>query len=64
MSARIGPALARCPHLGGMDDRTLKRFPAAWIIAPLWIEANDPGPPARSVPVVSFLQLIGAAEAA
>jgi len=52
-------SLARCPHLGGMADKTLKRFPAAWIIAPLWIEAKDPGPPPKSVPVVSFLQLIG-----
>lgn len=55
-------SLARCPHLGGMAERTLKPFPGAWIIAPLWVEAKDPGPPPRSVPVVGFLQLIGVEE--
>jgi hypothetical protein len=52
-------ALARCPHLGGMDDRVLKRFPTAWVIVPLWVEAKSHGQPAKSVPVVSFLQLVG-----
>jgi len=52
-------ALARCPHLGGRDDKTLKRFPGAWIIIPLWVEATTPGPRRKSVPVVSFLQLVG-----
>ncbi len=57
-------ALTRCPHLGRMDDVELKRFPKAWVIVPLWIEARPPKPPApkpppKSVAVVSFLQLIG-----
>ncbi|HEX3699954.1 MAG TPA: hypothetical protein VHV27_04700 [Phenylobacterium sp.] len=52
-------ALARCPHLGGMADKTLKAFPAAWIVMPLWVEAKPPGANARSVRVVSFLQLCG-----
>lgn len=53
-------ALTHCPHLGGMEDKTLKRFPARWAIAPLLVEASLPppmdGPP---VAVVSFLQLLG-----
>lgn len=52
-------ALTRCPHLGRMDDTELKRFPAAWVIVPLWVEAKPPNPQAKSVPVVSFLQLVG-----
>ncbi len=52
-------SLTRCPHLGGMEDRTLKRFPAAWVVLPLWVEAKPNDPRARSVPVVSFLQLVG-----
>jgi hypothetical protein len=52
-------ALARCPHLGGMDDRVLKRFPPAWIVLPLWVEAKTYGLPAKSVLAVSFLQLVG-----
>lgn len=52
-------ALTRCPHLGQMDDKELKAFPGAWVIVPLWVEARPPGPQAKSVPVVSFLQLIG-----
>jgi hypothetical protein len=51
-------SVLRCPHLGGMADHSLKRFPGAWVIIPLWIEAKPP-PPGKSVPVVSFLQLIG-----
>jgi hypothetical protein len=52
-------SLARCPHLGGMEDHTLKRFPPAWIIIPLWVEAKPQDPQGRSIPVVSFLQLVG-----
>jgi len=52
-------ALARCPHLGGMADKTLKAFPAAWVVIPLWVEAKPPEPDAPAVPVVSFLQLVG-----
>lgn len=52
-------SLARCPHLGGMADKTLKRFPRAWTIIPLWVEATPPTALGRSVPVVSFLQLVG-----
>jgi hypothetical protein len=51
-------ALVRRPHLGGLEDHALKRFPDAWVIIPLWIEAKT-NPPVRSVPVVSFLQLVG-----
>ena len=52
-------ALERCPHLGGMGDKTLKPFPKAWVILPLWVEARPPEPRAKSVAVVSFLQLVG-----
>lgn len=52
-------ALARCPHLGAMDDRVLKPFPAAWVVIPLWVEAKTNAPPARSLPVVGVLQLVG-----
>ena len=52
-------SLARCPHLGGMEDKTLKPFPAAWVVIPLWVEAKPPAPQARPVPVVGFLQLVG-----
>ncbi len=52
-------AVTRCPHLGSRPDKSLKRFPAAWVVIPLWIEARTSRPPARSVPVVSFLQLVG-----
>jgi len=52
-------ALARCPHLGGMADRVLKRFPDAWVVLPLWVEARTENPLAKSVPVVSFLQIVG-----
>jgi len=51
-------ALARCPHLAGMVVRGLKRFPEAWVVIPLRVEAKT-GPPQRSVGVVSFLQLVG-----
>jgi hypothetical protein len=52
-------SLARCPHLAGMADRTLKPFPKAWVILPLWVEARPPAMQARGVPAVSFLQLVG-----
>jgi hypothetical protein len=55
-------ALTHCPHLKGMADRELKRFPDAWIVIPLTIEAKPPAGLAgsqASVPVISFLQLIG-----
>lgn len=52
-------AVTRCPHLSSRPDKSLKRFPGAWVVIPLWIEARTSRPPARSVPVVSFLQLVG-----
>lgn len=55
-------ALTHCPHLKGMADRELKPFPEAWIVIPLTIEAKPPaalGGAQASVPVISFLQLIG-----
>jgi hypothetical protein len=42
-----------------MEDRELKRFPASWIVIPLWVEARPANPLARSVGAVSFLQLVG-----
>ena len=54
-------AVTRCPHLGAMADKTLKRFPPGWVVIPLWIEAKSPA--GHSVPVVSFLQLVGVANA-
>lgn len=52
-------ALARCPHLGGMEDRELKRFPGAWVVIPLRVEARSENPLAKGVAVVGFLQLVG-----
>ncbi|HEY2356285.1 MAG TPA: hypothetical protein VGH86_02450 [Phenylobacterium sp.] len=56
-------ARALCPHLAAMPDKELKAFPGAWIVAALSVEAR-PAPtaanvPQRSVPAVTFLQLIG-----
>jgi len=56
-------ALNRCPHLGGMEDKALKRFPKAWVVVPLWEAAQTIAAPARKISVVSFLQLIGVEEA-
>lgn len=58
-------ALLHCPHLKGLEDRTLKAFPAAWIVVPLTVEAKPPPGPTRARPVaaVSFLQLLGVADA-
>lgn len=52
-------SLARCPHLGGMEDKALKPFPKAWVVIPLWVEAKPPAAQAKGVPVVGFLQLVG-----
>ncbi|MDE2487231.1 MAG: hypothetical protein KGO51_07525 [Alphaproteobacteria bacterium] len=57
-------ALARCPHLGGMGDRTLKRFPRAWVVIPLTVEARPLAQRGPGIPVVSFLQLVGVEDAA
>lgn len=56
-------ALARCPHLGGMADRTLKRFPKSWVVIPLYVEAKPPALRGRGMPAVSFLQLVGVEDA-
>lgn len=56
-------ALARCPHLGGMAEKDLKRFPAQWIVIPLWVEAKPPAQRGGGVPVVGFLQIVGVEEA-
>ena len=58
-------ALLHCPHLKGLEDRTLKAFPAAWIVVPLTVEARPPTGPAGARPIaaVSFLQLLGVADA-
>lgn len=52
-------AVKRCPHLSQMADLELKRFPQAWVVIPLWVQAKPPGPNAKSASVVSFLQLVG-----
>lgn len=52
-------ALVGCPHLADMNDRELKRFPKAWIVVPLWVEARSPKPEEKTAAVVSFLQLLG-----
>lgn len=52
-------ALARCPHLGSREERTLHRFPKAWIVAPLRIEAKPPALRGPGLAPVTFLQLIG-----
>lgn len=51
-------SLQRCPHLGGMADRELKPFPAAWVVVPLYVEARHPVTK-QAFPAVSFLQLLG-----
>jgi hypothetical protein len=55
-----------CPHLQGLEDLELLRFPRAWAVIPLFIEARPPNVaasvlarPTPGVPVVSFLQLCG-----
>lgn len=56
-------ALLHCPHLRGMDDRTLKPFPNTWVIIPLMVEVKRPagsgGSPRPNAAAVSFLQLVG-----
>jgi hypothetical protein len=56
----VDRAAQHCPHLGAMEDQTIRPFPERWVLAPLWIEASPP-PPAmgRTVAVVSFVQLCG-----
>jgi hypothetical protein len=56
-------ARAQCPHLGGMDDHSLKAFPGTWLVAALSVEAKPAhalsNAPQRSKAAVAFLQLIG-----
>lgn len=52
-------ALARCPHLSGMADKVLKRFPKSWVVIPLYVEARPPAMRGPGIPAVSFLQLVG-----
>ena len=56
-------SLSQCPHLSAMADKELKAFPAAWIAAPLWVEARPqaalPGLAADPMPVIGFLQIFG-----
>lgn len=59
MHRACAEAASGLAHLADMNERELKRFPKAWIIAPLWIEARSPKPQAKSVAVVSYLQLLG-----
>lgn len=51
-------SLARCPHLGAMQERDLKPFPPAWIVVPLYIEARQ-AVGGKRVAAVGFLQLLG-----
>ncbi len=55
-------ALIHCPHLGGMDDKTLKAFPEAWIVAPMMVQPPRGAVGAR--PAISFLWLIGVPDGA
>jgi hypothetical protein len=55
-------ALQHCPHLGGMDDKALKAFPDAWIVAPLTVQPNRGAVGAR--PAITFLWLIGVPDSA
>lgn len=57
-----------CPHLQAHATPELIAFPEAWSIAPLLVEAYEPPQqhflnpsrqPRASVPVISFLQLVG-----
>ena len=50
-------AVVHCPHLRAMDDRELKAFPAAWIVAPM--VAPPRAGAAGGRPAVTFLWLIG-----
>jgi len=52
-------ALARCPHLGALADTALKRFPGAWVVIPLMVEARAPAQRGPGVAAVSFLQIVG-----
>ena len=51
--------LAGPAHLGAPNGGELKRFPKAWIVVPIWVEARPPNPSLKSVGVVSFLHLVG-----
>ena len=53
-------SLERCPHLGGLPDRELKPFPAAWVVVPLY--THVPMDTGRPLAIVSFLQLVGVTE--
>lgn len=59
MHRACAEAAAGLALLADMNQRELRRFPKAWIIVPLWIEARSPKPQAKSVAVVSYLQLLG-----
>jgi len=57
-------ALARCPHLGSLEDRELKPFPGAWVVIPLTFPAGPVNAATARPPpaAVSFLQLVGVLE--
>jgi len=47
----------RCPHLSADPDLELRRFPAAWVLAPFYVRVRAPGRPDAAA--VSFLHLLG-----
>jgi len=48
-----------CPDLNSRPDQELKEFPLAWVVVPLYAQAQDIG---RTIAVVTFLQLVGVTE--
>jgi len=54
-------ALRLCPNLAARADRTLKPFPPAWFVIPLYVEAQD-RKSGNAFPAVSFVQLVGITE--
>ena len=64
--ACVDRSLRYCPHLKADPHIDVRRFPARWIVLPLMARAEAPpqlflarAEPARTVPVVGFLQLCG-----
>jgi len=62
-------SLRYCPHLKADSNIDVRPFPKRWIVLPLMARAEAPAQlflarpaPARSVPVIGFLQLCGLTE--
>ena len=64
--ACVDRSLRYCPHLKADPNIDVRRFPDRWVVLPLMARAEAPAQlflarpaPARTVPVIGFLQLCG-----